>query len=406
MTGRGPHLAPACGRLGRVTDLDTHGRRVERLRLELDDEGIWVPEDEALLRAAARRARLRPPPPRPRGRRPALRRPALVGGAADEHRRDRSALVDVGDVSLNVVRRLADGRSSFVVRMPGARDRLVCFDRTREYESSAVHLTLGTGALVLQRLGRGWVRLSTPQGVATWDGMHWATKQLSINIAERVAPHAGRGRPDGAGQPVEVCTHWLAAGRVGATLVWSLDGDPATLGHLGMAPAVAIPRARPVAPVPLRAAAQRAGAVRPGRARRRRRPHLDRRRPPAIVRGQPARPGAVPGDPPHRGVAVLGRGADSGRLRRVVERCAVGVLAGPPPRHRLIRSGRPRAGEHPAVERSQPLLVRRTVARATEIRTHDGWAGGFPRRRWARSSISRQTSAESRTSNGNGRPAR
>ena len=73
------------------------------------------------------------------------------------------ALVDVGDVPLNVVRRLADGRSSFVVRTVGARDRLVCFDRTREYESSAVHLTLGTGALVLQRLGRGWVRLSTPE---------------------------------------------------------------------------------------------------------------------------------------------------------------------------------------------------------------------------------------------------
>ena len=87
------------------------------------------------------------------------------------------SLVDVGMSRSSVVRRLADGRSSFVVRTVGARDRLVCFDRTHEYESSAVHLALGTGALVLQRLGRGWVRLSTPQGVSTFDGMHWARRR-------------------------------------------------------------------------------------------------------------------------------------------------------------------------------------------------------------------------------------
>ena len=224
-----------------MTDLDAHGRRVARLRLELDDEGIWVPEDADLCELLLVELDYARHPHAHEGVAP--RYGALLSsGVPRTNTVGPLALVDVGDVSLNVVRRLADGRSSFVVRMPGAPDRLVCFDRTREYESSAVHLTLGTGALVLQRLGRGWVRLSTPLGVATWDGMHWATKQLSINIAERVAPTLARADPTVLANLLEVCTHWLAAGRVGATLVWSLDGDPAELGHLGVAPAVAIPQ--------------------------------------------------------------------------------------------------------------------------------------------------------------------
>ncbi|MET0324193.1 MAG: diadenylate cyclase [Ilumatobacteraceae bacterium] len=224
-----------------MTELGAHARRVGRLRLELDDEGIWLPDDDDLCEMLLVELDYARHPHAHEGVAP--RYGALLSsGIPATNTVGPLTLVDVGDVSLNVVRRLADGRSSFVVRTVGARDRLVCFDRTREYESSAVHLALGTGALVLQRLGRGWVRLSTPDGIATWDGMHWATKALSIRIAERVAPTLVGADPTVLANLLEFCTHWLAAGRVGATLVWSLDGDPAALGHLGMAPAVAIPQ--------------------------------------------------------------------------------------------------------------------------------------------------------------------
>src|SRR5215207_10184297 len=45
---RGDHDA-WCGRLGGVTDLDASARRVERLRLELHDEGIRLAADDAVL---------------------------------------------------------------------------------------------------------------------------------------------------------------------------------------------------------------------------------------------------------------------------------------------------------------------------------------------------------------------
>ena len=243
------------------------------------------------------------------------------------------ALVDVGDVPLSVVRRLADGRSSFVVRIVGAPDRLVCFDRTREYESSAVHLTLGTGALVLQRLGRGWVRLSTPDGVATWDGMHWATKR-----AQRPHRRAGRARRwPGPTRPCwPTCSRCARTGSPpGASVPRWCGASTATrveLGHLGMAPAVAIPqldltsRAH-FAPL-LNALAQydRAALVDAGGRISTVGVHL---RSSEASRRELA---PYPGHPAHRGAAVLRRRADRGGVRGVVERRAVDLLAGPPPR--------------------------------------------------------------------------
>ena len=124
----------------------------------------------------------------------------------------------------------------------GGPDRLVCFERTREYESSAVHIAQLSGAVVLQRLGRGWVRLCTRQRVSTWDGTHWSSKPLADRVSARLADAIGSAADRLVlDRLVEFCTHWLGAGRVGATLVWSLVGPAAELGHLGLAAKVTIP---------------------------------------------------------------------------------------------------------------------------------------------------------------------
>ena len=145
-----------------------------------------------------------------------------------------------------------------------------------------------------------------------------------IDLAERVAADAGRrADPDVLANLLELCTHWLAAGRVGATLVWRLDGDPAELGAPRHGAGRRDPRARPDEPrrtsLPLLNAP---GAVRPGGARRPRRSHR------ATVgvhlrSSEASRRELAPfrGTRHTVGAAVLRRGADGGRLRRVVERC-------------------------------------------------------------------------------------
>jgi hypothetical protein len=215
---------------------------MERLRHELSDDGIWLPDEDelrGLLLAELDYAR------HPHSHEGVAPRYGALLATPDTLREQPAGmleLVDVSEIPLAVARRLADGRSSFVARLVGGFDSLVCFDRTREYESSAVHLTVSTGALVVQRLGRGWVRLSTPTGVAIWDGISWSTKPLFMDLAKRIGPHAPGADPVVLANLVELCTHWLAAGRVGATLVWSLDRDPRELPRLGMAAAVEIPK--------------------------------------------------------------------------------------------------------------------------------------------------------------------
>jgi DisA bacterial checkpoint controller nucleotide-binding len=222
-------------------EIDVTARRMQRLHHELTDEGIALPADGDVLQVLLAELDYARHPHAHEGVAP--RYGALIG-APDAFARAADLaleLVNIGDVPLAVARRLADGRSSFVARVLGGDNRLVCFDRTREYESSAVHLALETGALVVQRLGRGWVRLSSGDDVATWDGIQWSAKPLSRELARRVGATIVEADPLVLANVLELCTHWLGAGRVGTTLVWRLDGDPREVDGLGMAVAVDIP---------------------------------------------------------------------------------------------------------------------------------------------------------------------
>lgn len=215
---------------------------MERLAHELEDEGIALPDDDRLLALLLAELDYARHPHAHEGTPP--RYGAFV--AATELTLPDSlepfAVIDTGEAPLEVVRRLADGRSSFVARGIDVPDRLVSFDRTREYESSAVHLAQTTGGLVLQRLAQGWVRMAAPNGVSTWDGMHWSTKPLPAALAVRIHQLIPQADLHVLGRLLEFCVHWLGAGRVGASLIWRLDADPQDLGHLGFGAAVTIPQ--------------------------------------------------------------------------------------------------------------------------------------------------------------------
>ena len=229
------------GQAGGVSEHDPSSRRVQRLRLELEDEGIALPDHPDLTAMVLTELDYARHPHSHEGLAP--RYGALLS-SVDTVMADGVGpveYIDVGDIPLAVVRRLADGRSSFVARSVTGADQLVCFNRTREYESSAVHLAVGTGGIVIQRLGRGWVRLCTSERIATWDGTHWSSKPLSVLLTERVAAVIAAADHAVLGHLLDFCTHWLGAGRVGATLVWALAGDPLDLPHLGDAAAVSIP---------------------------------------------------------------------------------------------------------------------------------------------------------------------
>jgi hypothetical protein len=138
------------------------------------------------------------------------------------------------------LRRLADGRLSFVHRSLDGASRLVVFSHNVEYEASAVRLSDEHDVYVVQRSAVGRVRVCGPDGVVVWEGSRWWLKPLASRLGASVLQVVDEANPDVVAGLSELAVHWLSAGRVGATLVMALDDD-AEVGHLGLDAAITIP---------------------------------------------------------------------------------------------------------------------------------------------------------------------
>ena len=107
---------------------------------------------------------------------------------------------------------------------------LACFPHSVEYEAALVELERSTGGIVVQRRVDGSLRLCSSDGVIVWVGHRWRFTPNSARFADVIAhlvPQADRGVLVGL---LDLCVHWLSAGRVGATLVWYLVEGSATVG--------------------------------------------------------------------------------------------------------------------------------------------------------------------------------
>ncbi|MCU1456864.1 MAG: hypothetical protein JWL73_956 [Actinomycetia bacterium] len=215
-------------------------RRVARLREQLLDEGVPLPLDAPQSQVLLEELDYASHPPVHEDRAP--RYGSLVSFGARPH---WSALsvptrLESAGTDLDVLRKLADGRASFVVRTADGTEALVCFDRSLEYEASAVRLCSETGAFVVQRTRDGLVRACGPDGVITWDTVQWSFKPLAEHHAAPILRLASQIDPEVLSGLLELSVHWLGAGRVGATLVLSLIDDPRALAHLELASAIEI----------------------------------------------------------------------------------------------------------------------------------------------------------------------
>ena len=258
---------------------------------------------------------------------PSCRPPRVDGGQVGPHRaRRRRGRPDQ--------RGSPPRRRAVVVRRPhGRRARPAGLLRPHagvRVVSRAPHA--GTGALVVQRLGLGWVRLCTPRR-RRHVGRHALVVEAAVDPHhERVAHSTERRSGCSPTSSSSACTGWAPDGSArrssGASPVTRQLATSALLLRSRSPTRLDVPGAlRPL----LNALAQydRAALVDPGGR------VVDRRGPPAIVGVDAPRRRALPRDPPHVGAAVLGRRALGGGVRGVVEWDALGLLAGPPPRHRL-----------------------------------------------------------------------
>jgi len=151
-------------------------------------------------------------------------------------------LIGLDDMSLDIARRFADGRSTYLVRQPDRPLQLACFRRSVQYEADLVEIQADIGAVIVQRTAMGVTRAFTETGAVEWAGYRWTNRPNARSQQEALQPQLPRvDKPVLAGL-LELAVHWLSPSRVGATLV--LPGDHGDAGmdleHSVVAPALTV----------------------------------------------------------------------------------------------------------------------------------------------------------------------
>ena len=207
-------------------------RRLARLHDELVDQAVPLPIDAPggdLLLEELDYARF---PPIHEGRVPRYGAIVAFGTRPQWEKLNAPTKIEADGTGVGMLRMLADGRASFVVRGREGKQGLVVFDRSLEFEASAARMRAEADAFVVQRLRDGLVRVCGPDGVVSWDGVQWSFKPLAAHHAAPVRRLVPQIAPAVLTGLTELCVHWLSAGHVGATLVLDLRGDPRRLVHL------------------------------------------------------------------------------------------------------------------------------------------------------------------------------
>jgi Probable sensor domain DACNK/DisA bacterial checkpoint controller nucleotide-binding len=217
-------------------------RPARRLQSEMTDDGVVIEADEPVLRLVLDELEY--------ARRPPLfeRRAPIYGSIvvpADRSLIESGELVDLIDLDampLDVARRFADGRSTYLVRQVDRPLLLACFRRSVQYESDLVEIEADIGAVIVQRTAMGVTRAFTETGTVEWSGYRWTNRPNARSQHEALQPLLPDVDKPVLGGVLELAVHWLSPSRVGATLVLPGGHDDAGLDleHSIAAPALTV----------------------------------------------------------------------------------------------------------------------------------------------------------------------
>src|SRR5262245_22866685 len=105
-------------------------------------------------------------------------------------------LVPTSSLPLDVARRYADGRSTFMVREMDGTTSLATFRRNVQYEADMVEVQADSGAYIVQRTPvLGVTRLFTPTNTIEWTGYRWTARPNARTQTERLQPFLPQVKP-------------------------------------------------------------------------------------------------------------------------------------------------------------------------------------------------------------------
>lgn len=214
-------------------------RPADRLRSELTDDGVDIDADGPLRSLILEELAYARRPPQFERRTPLYGAMIVPDDRSLISAGELVELVPVDDRPLDVARRFADGRSTFLAVQPSGQRMLAFFRRSVQYEADLVEIQNDTGAYIVQRTPVHEVtRLFTATSAVEWSGYRWATRLNARAQHARLQPLLPDVAPAVLEGLLELALHWLSPGRVGATLVVP-DRDDAS--GLDMAHATALP---------------------------------------------------------------------------------------------------------------------------------------------------------------------
>lgn len=213
-------------------------RAHERLREELDDDGVRLPgtpgEVDLLLTELEYAWR----PPVHENRSVFYGSFVLPGERSLVKIDNLVELLDL-DMPIEQARRFSDGRSAFIVRRADGATQLACFRRTIQYEADLVDIEQSTGAAIVQRTLTGVTRVFTPTGVVEWNGHRWRHRPSARVYLPAVRAAVPEASPKLLQGLLDLAVHWLSPARIGATFL--LDLEPKRHDDHGLDESAALP---------------------------------------------------------------------------------------------------------------------------------------------------------------------
>ena len=206
------------------------------------DDGVVVEAEESVLHVVLDELEYARRPPLFERRAPIYGSIVVPGDRSLIESGELVDLIELDAMSLDVARRFADGRSTYLVRQPDQPLRLACFRRSVQYEADLVEIQADIGSIIVQRTVMGLTRAFTDRGTVEWAGYRWTNRPNARTQHEALQPLLpGVDKPVLAGL-LELAVHWLSPARIGATLVLLSDHDQTGLDleHSVVAPALTV----------------------------------------------------------------------------------------------------------------------------------------------------------------------
>jgi len=200
-------------------------RASRRLLSELDDDGVVIDAEGPILALILDELGYARRPPRFERRTPVYGSIIVPGDRSLVTAGDLADLIPLDDQPLDVARRYADGRASFLVLEPDGRRSLALFRRSVQYEADLIQIQADTGVYIVQRTPvLHATRLFTSTRTIEWSGYRWTARATAAAQQRKLDPHLPPIPRPVVGGLLELALHWLSPSRVGATFVVPVDG--------------------------------------------------------------------------------------------------------------------------------------------------------------------------------------